>query len=83
MLSRRDAAQVVAPNPETSVASPRHKSDGRKPYSPVVLSDPYVLQQHEAIVEALETSCRKTGEACVEAKQARKYLLDQEAIRTR
>jgi hypothetical protein len=81
LLSGRDAVQVVAPNSETTAASPRHQSAARKPYSPHVLSDPYVLQQHEEIVEALEASCCKTGEACAEASQARRYLRQREATR--
>jgi hypothetical protein len=83
VLSRRDAVQIVAPNSETTAAPRRHKSEARIPYSPNVLSDPYVLQQHQEIVESLETACRKTGENCLEARQARRYLRDREAARPR
>jgi hypothetical protein len=81
VLSGRDAVQVVAPNSKTTAASPRSQSAARKPYSPNVLSDPYVLQQHQEIVEALAAACRKTGEACVEAGHARRYLRQREATR--
>jgi hypothetical protein len=55
----------------------------RKPYSPDVLGDPYVLQQHREIVEQLEMSCHQTGESCAEARQARRYLREREAPRAR
>ena len=83
LLSGRDAGQVVASDSKTTAAPPRPKSETRKAYSPNVLGDPYVLQQHQAIVEALEASCHKTGEHCSEAIQARRYLREREAIRTR
>jgi hypothetical protein len=63
--------------------APAGEAQARKPYSPDVLSDPYVLQQHREIVEALEMSCRQTGEGCAEAKRARRYLHEREANRAR
>ena len=66
-----------------ATGAPPRPAEARKPYSPNVLSDPYVLQQHQEIVEQLERSCRQTGENCAEAKQARRYLRDREATRHR
>jgi hypothetical protein len=83
VFSGRQSVQLEAPDPETATAPGPHSTEARKPYSPVVLSDPYVLRQHGEIVEAMETSCRKTGEYCAEAKQGRRYLLEREATRTR
>lgn len=43
-------------------------------YSPKVLSDPYFLAQQRKGAEALEQHCRRTGELCAEARQARHWL---------
>jgi hypothetical protein len=83
MLSGLKAVQLQAPGSKTAIAPGSSTTDTRNFYSPNVLSDPYVLQQHREIVEALEISCRKTGEHCAEAKQARRYLDEREATRTR
>jgi hypothetical protein len=83
LFSGRGSVQSKAPESKPTQAPVRDKTAARKPYSPDVLSDPYVLQQHREIVEALEISCRKTGENCVEAKQARRYLVEREAARPR
>ena len=82
LLSGRERVQSEAPDPGAATP-PRPKAEARKHYSPVVLSDPYVLQQHREIVEMLETSCRETGQRCDEARAARNYLDEREAGRTR
>ena len=46
----------------------------RKFYSPVILKDPYVLDQHRRVVEALELQCRHYRERCAEAEQARRWM---------
>ena len=76
---RGPVQQNVADSKGTN--APADKAEARKPYSPAVLSDPYVLQQHREIVEQLEMSCRQTGEGCAEAKQARRYLNEHEVTR--
>jgi len=83
MFSERQSVQVEAPDSKTTIGPAPHETETRNFYSPNVLSDPYVLQQHREIVEALEITCRKTGQHCAEAKQARRYLLEREATRTR
>jgi hypothetical protein len=65
-----------------ATSAPAGRAEARKPYSPDVLGDPYVVRQHREIVEALEMSCRQTGENCAEAKQARRYL-EREGARAR
>jgi len=65
-----------------ATSAPASEAETRKPYSPNVLGDPYVVRQHREIVEALEMSCRQTGEGCAEARQARRYL-EREAGRAR
>lgn len=82
VFSGRGMVQQKATDSKATTA-PGRQAEARNPYSPNVLSDPYVLQQHREIVEALEISCRQTGEGCVEAQQARRYLLEREATRTR
>ena len=81
LFSGRGLVQQQTTDAKATTA-PARQSEARKPYTPNVLNDPYVLQQHREIVEALETSCRQTGEGCVEAKQARRYL-EREATRER
>ena len=81
VFSGRGSVQQKAIDSKANIA-PARQAEARKPYSPNVLNDPYVLQQHREIVEALEISCRQTGEGCVEAKQARRYL-EREATRER
>ena len=61
--------------PAASLASGR--PTGRNPYSSDVVTDPYVLEQQLAIVEAMERSCRQLGENCREARQARRYIDEQ------
>ena len=51
--------------------APRSKPAVREFYSPSILDDPYVIEQQLRVVEALELSCRKLGERCVEAQKAR------------
>lgn len=79
VFSGRESAQLNAPASKATTRTARYQADARKPYSPNILNDPYVFQQHREIVEALEASCRQTHEGCVEAKQARKYLSEREA----
>jgi hypothetical protein len=76
VFSGRESVRSGAPDLKATPEPARHKTEARNPYSPNVLSDPYVLRQHQQIVAALELSCRKTGENCVEAKQARRYLFE-------
>ena len=46
----------------------------RKVYSPKILDDPYFIEQQRANIEALERTCRETGEMCGEAREARRWL---------
>ena len=52
------------------------RSDGqaamRDVYSPKILDDPYFVEQQRANIEALERTCRETGEMCAEAREARR-----------
>lgn len=83
VFSRRESVHLEAPDSKTTTAPTLHSTDGLNPYAPNILGDPYVVQRHREIVEALENYCRKNGEDCVEAKQARRYLLEREATGTR
>lgn len=64
----------AAGEPPTRVRATRRQSSGRDPYSPEILSDPYVLEQHRKLAEAMERGCRLTGQGCLEAAQARAYV---------
>ena len=46
-------------------------SAGRKIYSPTIFDDPYVRDQWEDSIQALEKACRDSGAYCDEARQAR------------
>lgn len=46
----------------------------RQAYSPVISSDPYVVDQWERSIRALEEACRDRGEYCDEAMQARRSV---------
>ena len=70
---------------KASRASAAHRSGtrppARNPYSPNVLSDPYVIEQQRATVEALRRSCESTGEHCELAAEAGRYVEEQGAGR--
>ena len=46
----------------------------REVYSPEILDDPWFVEQQRANIEALERTCRETGEMCGEAREARRWL---------
>ena len=77
LFSGREPVQQQ-PTGSKATSATAGEARARKPYSPNVLGDPYVLQQHRQIVEDLEMACRQTGENCAEAKQARRYLRERE-----
>jgi hypothetical protein len=56
------------------VTPARAKQSMRDFYSPNILDDPYVIEQQLRVVEALELSCRHSGERCREARQARRRV---------
>jgi hypothetical protein len=71
----------------TAVPSPRDESSrpppiGRNPqaaqtrqvHSPIIANDPYVVDQWENSIQALEAACAKRGEFCDEARQARRSV---------
>ena len=49
---------------------------GRAMYSPGIRDDPYFLEQQRKGIDALEAECRRTGDFCAEARQARRRLDD-------
>ena len=81
MLGRGGAAPEPAAEPGTGVSSRTAPNRAvRDFYSPSILDDPYVIEQQLRVVEALELSCRQSGERCAEARAARERW---EANRTR
>ena len=52
-------------------ARTRPPADRRAMFSPDVRGDPYVLDQLQQQVEALEAHCERTGEMCAEARSSR------------
>ena len=74
-LSTREPVQLDAPHAQRPSGQPGNAIDARKPYSPEVLGDAHVIDEHRRTAQAMELSCRQTGQLCAEAEQARKYLL--------
>jgi hypothetical protein len=73
MLSGRAAVrEKAAPTAPADRRAPQ--ADARNLYSPIISRDPYVLDQQEKVIEALERKCRHSGERCAEAKAARRWL---------
>lgn len=79
ILSGRGSVQPDASEAKRSTAPSRPEQAARNPFSPIVLGDPYVKEQHRKAVEAIELSCRQTGQLCAEAEKAREYLRRGEA----
>jgi hypothetical protein len=48
-----------------------HGATGRQVYSPIIAKDPYVVEQWEKSIQALEAACARRGEYCEEARKAR------------
>jgi hypothetical protein len=76
MFANRDAAHQKAGTAARSNA-PAVKANARNVYSPIVVKDPYVLDQQRNIVDALEAQCRDTSDHCGEARAARHWLNEQ------
>lgn len=70
---------VTASRPLGSASTASGKSVGRNPYSPHVMTDPYVIEQQTEVVEAMERSCEQFGENCEEAEQGKRYIEEQAA----
>jgi len=52
----------------------KQKVVGRRVFSPDIRHDPYVREQWEASVRALEEECRRAKQFCIEAKSAREAM---------
>ena len=50
----------------------------RDVYSSQIGSDPYVIAQQRRVMDALELSCRQSGQYCEEARQARERIAEAE-----
>jgi hypothetical protein len=85
VFSERESVQSEAPDSKTTTGSALRNTEAGtlNPYAPNILSDPYIVRRQREMVKALEIYCRKTGKDCVEANQARRYLDQREAARTR
>ena len=54
--------------------SPPQRTQNREVYSPIIAKDPYVADQWEKSIQALEAACARRGEYCDEARQARRSV---------
>lgn len=68
MLGGRNSSHEVQFRPASQTAT------RREVYSPKILTDPYFFDQQRRNVEALEDVCRRTGQSCREAREARHWL---------
>jgi len=75
------ASDNLRDNRASRAASPPGAAVARNPYSPKVLTDPYVLEQQRATLEALRRSCEQSKQHCDLADGASRYLVDQNARR--
>lgn len=50
------------------------RTASRQVYSPTIANDPYVIDQWEKSIQALERACRDSGEYCEQAQQARRSI---------
>ena len=50
------------------------RAANRQIYSPTISNDPYVIDQWEKSIQALESACRNNGEYCEQARQARRSI---------
>lgn len=70
---RREVAVAVSPR-ASAAAPPAAQAKVRDVYTARIASDPYVVGQQRAVVEAMERSCAHLGEGCREAAKARNYI---------
>jgi hypothetical protein len=61
-------------NRRLSIDRSSQATQNRQVYSPIIANDPYVIDQWEKSIQALEAACAKRGEFCVEARQARRSV---------
>lgn len=59
--------------PSIDRGSPQ-RTQNRQVYSPIIANDPYVVDQWEKSIQALEAACVQRGEYCDEARQARRSV---------
>jgi hypothetical protein len=79
IIGSREPEKVGAKITKSEIARTNQIPPGRNPYAPDIGNDPYVIDQHKRVVEALETSCRHFKLHCTEAEQARLRMNETEA----
>lgn len=52
----------------------RGQTATRRIYSPDITHDPYVVDQWDRSIEALEKACRDSGQFCEQARRARRSV---------
>jgi hypothetical protein len=68
------AGRIGFDAPPAEPDRPRNTAPVRDVFSPAMRSDPWFLERQREGVEALESHCRRTGETCAEAREARRWL---------
>ena len=69
--TKRDGAALSGYSDEIRATS---RAANRQVYSPTISNDPYVIDQWERSIQALEKMCRDSAEYCEQARQARRSV---------
>ena len=69
--TKSDGAAHSGNSAKTSAAG---RAANRKIYSPAISTDPYVIDQWEKSIQALEKACRDRREYCEKTRQARRSV---------
>ena len=80
-VGRGDPPREKAGRPARPAPPPGPAPTARDVYSPRIAGDPYVIEQQRRVLQALEASCRQSGQYCLEAGQARRRIEEAEAGR--
>lgn len=67
-------ASLGGGSPSAAPDRPREAAPVRDVYSPALRNDPWFLDRQREGVESLEAHCRRSGDLCAEAREARRWL---------
>jgi hypothetical protein len=81
LVGADDPPQAVVKGESRQNPASGQRQEARNPYSPKVVSDPYVIEQQRRVLQALEVSCRGFKTHCTEARQARLRIEEAEGSR--
>lgn len=74
LITATPTGGIEGPAAAAGRSGPTNSTAARQVYSPRIASDPYVIDQWEKSVQALESACRDRGEYCEQARAARRSI---------